>query len=188
MAEQQSKILATYPYRDEEGRLLYQCVRFEPKRFAFRRPLGGDQWGWNLDGVDKVLYHLPELLSQTDQPVIIVEGEKDVHTLETLGLVATTNPCGAGQWLSPFGRWLRGRRCVVLPDNDDAGQDHADHVVGNLISWGVRSIRLVRLPGLPDHGDVTDWLGRAACVGNPKIGRQSLIEAIRRESEWRATP
>lgn len=35
------QIVQTYDYQDEDGRVLYQSVRYEPKAFAQRRPLGG---------------------------------------------------------------------------------------------------------------------------------------------------
>src|SRR5690242_14583334 len=40
--------VATYDYRDRDGRLLYQVVRFEPKDFRQRRPNGAGGWVWNL--------------------------------------------------------------------------------------------------------------------------------------------
>ena len=57
------RIAATYDYRDANGELLYQVVRFEPKGFAQRRPNGKGRWVWNLRGVRRVLYRLPELLA-----------------------------------------------------------------------------------------------------------------------------
>jgi len=35
------RIVATYPYRDESGELLFQVVRYEPKKFKQRRPKPG---------------------------------------------------------------------------------------------------------------------------------------------------
>src|SRR5262245_18843335 len=90
------KIVARYPYHDETGDLLYQVVRYEPKTF---RPLKPDGT-WNLKGVRRVLYNLPALIEAVanEQPVIVVEGEKDVESLRRLNIVATTNPGGAGKW------------------------------------------------------------------------------------------
>jgi hypothetical protein len=174
-------IVATYDYRDANGKFLFQTVRFRPKRFAQRRPdpANKDRWIWDLAGVTREPYHLPELLSQPDQPVLIVEGEKDVHTLEGLGFVATTNPMGAGKWLHPFGRYFAGRRAVILPDHDHPGLLHAGQVAGNLMLWGSASIRVVLLPELLDGGDVSDWVdGRA----DP---RAALIEQVKAVPEWR---
>src|SRR5262249_7462098 len=93
------RIVATYDYTDEAGCLLYQVVRHEPKDFRQRRRDGKAGWAWNLNGVSRVLYRLPEVLNADPAATIwIVEGEKDVETLRAEGLVATTNPQGAGKW------------------------------------------------------------------------------------------
>ncbi|MDP6494877.1 MAG: hypothetical protein QGI09_05565, partial [Dehalococcoidia bacterium] len=93
------RISATYDYTDEDGTLLFQTVRYDPKDFAQRQPDGKGGWKWNLEGVRRVLYRLPELLgADPSEPVFIVEGEKDVDRLAGLGLVATTNPMGVKKW------------------------------------------------------------------------------------------
>src|SRR5262249_48951536 len=88
------RIAEAYDYRDENGNLLYQVVRMEPKEFRQRRPDGIGGWNWSLKGVRLVLYRLPELLKQmaecSDTVFFIGEGERDVHALESLGLPATT--------------------------------------------------------------------------------------------------
>src|SRR6516225_779255 len=50
-----------YDYRDENGALLFQVVRFAGKDFRQRRPDGKGGWLWNLNGVRRVPYRLPEL-------------------------------------------------------------------------------------------------------------------------------
>src|SRR6266581_4076355 len=74
-----NRIVAAYEYRDESGALLYQNVRFAPKTFRLRRPGDGGQWLWDLKGVRRVVYRLPELRDQ--RRVVLVEGEKDVDRL-----------------------------------------------------------------------------------------------------------
>src|SRR5258706_6825834 len=41
--------------------------------------------------------------------------------------------------------------------NDEKGESHAARVIENLAPVA-REIRVLRLPGLPDRGDVSDWL------------------------------
>src|SRR5262245_27884204 len=55
------RIAATYAYHDEEGEVLYEVVRFEPKSFAMRRSDGRGGWIWDMRGVRRVLYRLPSL-------------------------------------------------------------------------------------------------------------------------------
>jgi len=90
------RLVAKYSYRDQDGVLLSQVLRFEPRRFSQRRPDGDGGWISNLDGVARVLYRYPELLAANpDRWVYVVEGEKDVESLAKAGLLATTNPGGA---------------------------------------------------------------------------------------------
>jgi hypothetical protein len=104
------QIVAEYDYRGEQGELLFQVVRFEPKDFRQRRPDGHGGWIWGLGNVRRVLYRLPELLkAPSEQPVFVVEGEKDVDALIAMGLSATTCPMGAGKWLPEYSESLRGR-------------------------------------------------------------------------------
>lgn len=162
--KQPAKIDALYDYVDEQGRLLFQSVRYVPKRFSQRRPDGHGGWVWSLDGTRRVIYRLPELLATPpDVTVYVCEGEKDVDCLRLLGLVATTNPQGAGKWRSEYAAWFKGRQVVVLPDNDDAGRQHAQEVA-RLLNPVAAWVRVVDLPNLATKGDVTDWLGKGHTV------------------------
>lgn len=157
-----SEIAAEYSYTDEEGRLLYQCVRMVPKSFKQRRPDGAGGWVWNLEGVNRVLYRLPELLASTGA-VYVVEGEKDADRLRERGLTATTNVGGAGKWRPQYSEVLRGRHVVVLPDNDDAGDKHGA-VVAQSLQGFASSVKVLRLTGLDKKGDVSDWLNEGGTV------------------------
>lgn len=119
------QIVATYNYTDEQGALLYQVCRTEPKGFFQRRPDGRGGWINNTDGVRRVLFGLPEIHGQ--KVVYVVEGEKDVLALRKLGLVATTNAGGAGKWREDYTRQLHAagvESVVILPDNDVPGHQH----------------------------------------------------------------
>jgi energy-coupling factor transporter ATP-binding protein EcfA2 len=153
------RIIAIYPYVDEQGKLLYQAIRTEPKGFFQRIPNGSGGWEYKLNGVRRVPYRLPGLLASAGQPVYIPEGEKDVETLVTLGLTATCNVGGAGKWLDPYADFLAGRMVTILPDNDEPGRKHALQVARSLVGKA-KEIRIVQLPDLPAKGDVTDWINR----------------------------
>jgi putative DNA primase/helicase len=171
------RIVATYDYRDERGVLLYQSVRFEPKDFRQRQP-NGNGWTWNLRGVRRVLYRLPELLAAPpDCAVFVVEGEKDVESLRGLECVATTNAMGAGKWIPQYSESLRGRHVIILPDNDQPGRDHARQVA-RMLGGVAASVKVVELPGLPEKGDVSDWLA----AGGNKV---QLLELAQDTDPWR---
>lgn len=172
-AEEGPRIVATYDYRDEDGRLLYQAVRYEPKDFRQRRPDGQGGWVYRLDGVRRVLYRLPELVaSDRDRPVFVVEGEKDADRLASLGCVATTNPMGAGKWRPEYGEFFDARHVVILADNDEAGRTHAT-AVARALHARAASLKVVALPGLPEKGDVSAWLD---LPGNDLV---RLLEIVR---------
>jgi hypothetical protein len=149
------KIKATYDYCDEEGRLLYQVVRYEPKGFRQRRPDGKGDWIWDLNGVRRVLYRLPELLKADTPRVWVVEGERDVETLVSLGYVATTSG-GAGSWRPEFAEFFRGLNVVIVPDKDEAGKRYGDQVAHDL--FGVAES--VQVFDLPYGKDVSEFIQR----------------------------
>jgi len=152
------RIVAIYDYRDERGDLLYQSVRYDPKDFRFRVPKGDGDWTWKLNGLTRVLYRLQELLAaDPSEPILIVEGEKDVDHLRAIGFVSTTNAGGAGKWRNEYSESLRGRQVVILPDNDDPGRRHALGVAQALHGIAA-SIKILDLPTLPPKGDVSDWI------------------------------
>jgi putative DNA primase/helicase len=149
--------VAAYPYHGPDGTLRFEVVRYRPKEFRIRRPTGLGRWAWNLDGVEPVLYRLPDLLAAHGQPHFIVEGEKDAETLLSLGLSATTNPMGAGRWRPSYSACLQGERVIVVRDNDEPGHEHGLRVARSLNGIAAE-VRILDLPDLPLHGDVTDWL------------------------------
>ena len=62
-----------------------------------------------------------------------------------------------GDWSEDCIKALEGRDAFILEDNDKAGVEKAETAVAAL--HGVaRSVRIVRLPDLPEKGDVSDWL------------------------------
>jgi hypothetical protein len=148
---------AVYDYIDDQGEVRYQVRRFEPKTFRQCRPDGKGGWLFNMDGVEALPYNLHHIITNPDAPVFIVEGEKAAQRLTKLGLVATTSHGGAKKWQPVLNQYFAGRNVVVLADNDDAGREHADIVIGNLFGVAGR-VKRVELDGLPAKGDVVDWL------------------------------
>lgn len=170
-----------YPYRDEDGGLLFEVVRRPGKRFSQRRPdpnvPGG--WVWNLEGVRRVPYRLPGLLAATTRTVFVVEGEKAVEAMVSAGLVATTNPGGAGKWRDDYAQYFSmAKRVVVLADDDEVGRTHADGVLRSLKTAGLADVRLVELyPKGETHRDIADWLAEHP---DPEGARTRLRELVER--------
>jgi 5S rRNA maturation endonuclease (ribonuclease M5) len=169
-------IVEEYDYRDEQGMLLYQVVRYSPKGFSQRKP-DGSGWVYKLNGVRRVLYRLSKLLTaDKSAPVFIVEGEKDADRLISLGLIATTNAGGAGKWRDDYSQYLRGRHAVIISDNDASGRKHAAKVA-RAIHGEAASIKVVELPGLAEKDDVSDWLD----AGHDSNDLNAIVE---RTKEW----
>jgi hypothetical protein len=174
------RIVAQYGYRDETSELPFQVLRYDPKDFRQRRPKPGGGWDWTVKGVRVVPYRLPELLAEPARPVVVVEGEKDADNLTCAGVLATCNAGGAGKWTADHAEFLRGRRVIILPDNDDAGRNHARQVAQSLHGIA-ESVRVVELPGLPAKGDASDWLA----AGGTKAELKRLADDA---PEWTLTP
>ncbi|HLK60942.1 MAG TPA: hypothetical protein VKU00_30540, partial [Chthonomonadaceae bacterium] len=168
------KIVETYDYTDEDGNRLYQVVRYDPKDFRQRRPDGKGGWQWSMNGSRRVLYRLPELLEDLEagRPVALPEGERDVDAARALGVPATCNCGGAGQWRPEYSEMLQGADVIIMPDNDQAGWKHCLKV-GTSLQGRARSVRVLELPGLPDKGDVSDWIKQ----GGTKEEMLRLMEA-----------
>lgn len=147
----------------------------------YRRGADGDWYvvrGKQQDGDDelpevrRVLYRLPAVLAAAE--VYLVEGEKDVHTIERLGFVGTTNAGGAAQkWLPEYTAALAGRRVIIIPDNDQPGLKRAEQIEREL--RGHCSVLFVRLPD--GAKDITDWVD----AGHGREDLEHLVAAARRE-------
>jgi len=168
------RIIKTYPYVDEQGNLLYEVCRFEPKDFRQRRPDGNGGWTWKLAGVRRVLYRLPAI--PKTKGIFVTEGEKDVDNLERIGLPATTNAGGAGKWRPEYAKAFGSDQVVViLPDNDEPGRKHAN-LVAKSLHGKVAAVKIIELPDLLPKGDVSDWLaGRDPATA--KVELKQLVAA-----------
>jgi 5S rRNA maturation endonuclease (ribonuclease M5) len=166
-----------YPYVDEDGTLLYQVLRIpteKGKDFRQRQPNSEKKsgWQWNLDGVRRVLYHLPEVLAAKAEGrvIYVVEGEKDVETLRARGEVATTSPMGAGngKWLPEFSDMIRASNVINIADADVPGRNHAATVREQLIEHGCIVAIKEAMNGCKD---VTDHFNRGGTM-------EMLIETV----------
>lgn len=152
--EQKDPVVKRYVYVDEQNQPLFRVCRTQAKNFFQERHEKG-KWILGLNGMRRVLYRLPDVLKATT--VNIVEGEKDADRLALLGLTGTTNPGGAGKWDDSYNHPLRGKDIIVIPDNDQPGQEHALTVACSVLPTA-KSLKVVMLPDLPTKGDISDYL------------------------------
>lgn len=169
-------IVATYTYLDEKGATLFEVCRHEPgedgktKTFRQRVPIPGG-YSYSVKDVRRVLYRLPALLPATE--VWICEGEKDVHALEQLGLVATTNAGGAkSPWLAEYTAALKGKDIVIVPDNDDPGRARGE-IIAKALAGSAERVTTIILPNTCK--DVTDYIE----AGNSAHDLRIMVEEAR---------
>ena len=158
----------TYQYRDATGREVYQVVRMRPKSFRQRHPSSSGEWVWNMDGVERVLFRLPEILKSPE--VWVCEGEKDAENLSALGFCGTCNVGGAGKWLDAYTEHLAGKDVCICGDTDAAGEKHVE-LVFDSIAGKAKSVRLVKLPKTVK--DVSDYF---ATFKTPEEAAKALTE------------
>jgi len=155
-ANQKKRIVRTYDYVDQEGQLLFQTVRYEPKDFRQRRPDGNGEWIWNLKDTRLILFKLREV--RAAQNVLVVEGEKDVETAYTLGLpegwAATCNPMGANKWEPQYSEALQNKKIVICPDRDEPGKRHGERIAQQLQGIAKEICWL----DLPSDKDLSEWV------------------------------
>ena len=153
------KAIAEYYYDDENGEAYHRIDRIEVegrKRHKFsqyhwaKSKKGKQYWKKNAPKGPKIPYQLQRLTkADPEELIIITEGEKDAdNAIDKLGLVATTNPNGAGKWLDYFKDHFKGKkRVAIIEDNDEPGRRHVQDVARNL-NGTVPDIRIVSLPDL----------------------------------------
>jgi hypothetical protein len=173
-------VVAEFYYHDENGRIVFAVEREEyrnadgtfvlkngkhQKTFVQKRPGPGGDWVYNLDGVPVIPYHLPELQEAiaAGHSIVIVEGEAKAELLRSWNVPATTNAGGAKKWRAEHSEFLRGADVVIIPDNDQAGREHAG-TVGASLHDVAASVRVLELPDLPPKGDVIDWAAGGGTV------------------------
>lgn len=154
--------LGRWDYPDASGTVVLQVRKFElvytksgervvdqhgheKKTFLQYSPDGRGNWkASSIDAAQRVLYNLPAVLRADE--VWLCEGEKDADAAIALGLVATTIPGGSkAKWSDNFTAALKGRRVVICPDTDTAGQDHGARCAHELRD-AAASLRICRLP------------------------------------------
>ena len=119
---------------------------------------------WTMKDTLRVPYHLPELRKaiQANKPILLVEGEKDVHSAEKLGFAATTIPGGAKsnggeKVIDECAEWFKDADLLLCPDNDESGKPWMQ-TIGKRLQARTERIRWLKLPGMGHKEDLSDWI------------------------------
>jgi Protein of unknown function (DUF3631) len=183
---------AVFDYKDADGNVLYQNVRFPlvapdgspvmsskgkpDKQFCLRCPNGKGGWVGDIGDVAQVPYRLPDLKKALmhGETVFVPEGEAKADHLWAWSIP------DIARGTKDYAELFRGADVVLMPDNDDDGYAHID-MVGAALSGIAKRIRVLRLPDLPDQGDVVDWI---AAGGSAK----RLRELAEQAPDWIPSP
>jgi len=179
-----------YVYTDETGKVLYKSCRYVKedgkKTFIIKTPDPEAKYGWSFGlskkNIERVPFRLPRVVraAKEGKTIVIVEGEKDVLTVEEVaGCAATCNVAGAMKWGYRFpedwGKWFKGAGgIIIIADNDpktkkvekhvkgETVEDEIAHWTGQRHAWDVRrrlleagfegKIKLMVMPGVPVEG------------------------------------
>lgn len=170
-------IEAIYNYTDENGKILYRNFRFLDKNFRWCRIDKSGNKVWNLDGVRRVPYKLPELVNlPAHYDFVMTEGEKDADRLKDINLIATNHK----NWKTEFNYILKNKNVVIFQDHDKTGVSLAEKAA-KMIYRDAAKIKIVDCyandPLPVRHGkDVTDFLETHS--------KEELLQLIRDTPNW----
>ena len=156
---------AAWFYRDQGGGPQGIVARFDNDNgkqvVPFFKPVAGGKF--KAGGPQApVLFGLERL--NGCKAAVVVEGEKAAAALHSLDLLAVSAQGGAGKAASGAWNALLGLPGVVFcPDNDLPGMKYCQDAAAALAALATPNsplpdLRLLRLPDLPEKGDVCDWL------------------------------
>jgi len=175
------KVEAQYLYTDPDtGRIDLIVLRWlgqDGKKQFLQASKNGSGYYLGAEKGPKPLYNRTRV--RQSQEVVVVEGEKCVHVLHAIGIVATTSPGGAkapdkADW-SP----LAGKRVYLWPDNDENGLAYT-RTIGKLLERLEPAPEVYRIePGMLELGDKEDVVDYLATLDlQDKAGQSAAVRAV----------
>ena len=181
------KEVERYRYELHDGTPMFVVIRQEAfdaggkkhKKFLQAKVApSGEVQSWKMKDTLRLPYHLPELRKaiQTNKPILLVEGEKDVHSAENLGFAATTVPGGAKssggeKVIDECAEWFKAADLLLCPDNDESGKPWMQ-MIGRQLRAKAERIRWLDLPGMGHKEDLSDWIEK----GGNSAKLQGLVD------------
>ncbi|WP_265041148.1 MULTISPECIES: AAA family ATPase [unclassified Wolbachia] len=155
---------AYWDYYDEKGQALVRVYRYDDngKRYL---PFDIKRSDFGTPEI-RPLYNIPGILKS--DKVILVEGEKCAEALIKQGITATTAMSGANALIEKTD-WtpLKGKNIIIWPDNDEPGKKYAENATTKLISLGIASLSMIKIPeNKPKGWDAADYLQESINVSD----------------------
>jgi hypothetical protein len=168
-----------WPYYDDHGVHVGSVIRWNKPHGKEIRPIRRQDGQWRIGGMQALrpLYRLPEL--KAVDLVVVAEGEKAADAAVALGFSATTSAHGSQSANQTDWSPLAGKRVIILPDNDSAGDRYAKDVTAILTRLEpTPTIKVVSLPHLPAGGDIADLVEAVGIAGHSDLRNRinALIE------------
>ena len=152
-------VVAIYEYPSLDGVVRFVVVRIQLPDAKTFRPLHERDGRWHIGDPERLLplFHLPKI--RTAPLILVVEGEACVLAAEAHGILATTSAHGAESAANTDWNHVANKIVTIWPDHDAAGERYAADVAHILrtINPDVK-IKAIRVPGLPEGGDIVDWI------------------------------
>jgi 5S rRNA maturation endonuclease (ribonuclease M5) len=167
---------ALWTYHDAKGEPVGVVARWYKPSGKDIRPVARHGDGWRISAMPdpRPLYGLHALAAA--RRVLVVEGEKAAEAARAMGFTTTTSAGGSAAASKTDWRPLAGKEVWILPDNDAPGRKFADTVAGILAKQGA-VVKIIDLTGLPEHGDIVDWIDAHGDAAEPEAMRAE-IEAL----------
>jgi len=149
-----------FQYMDEKGSsVVRRVIRVDlpdgTKRI-FQKFLNKGVWKTTNNNVPTAPFRYFESSLDTKEQILLVEGENCVLALEKMGYDSTTTGSSTS-WKSHHPSFFKGKKVIILPDNDQAGEKYAQIIKKDLKNVA-KSVDILRLPELPQSGDIVDWI------------------------------
>ena len=155
------RLATTYDYPGNAKVLRFEGIDADGKPEKTCRPihLNGDGWKMGWPAKERKPLYFGDVVDPS-KPVYDVEGEKAANAASGIGLNVVTSSHGSNS--ASKTDWSTIAACndlIILRDNNDAGLKYAEDVaqIHHAQNPSAR-IRIVLLPGLPDGGDIADFI------------------------------
>lgn len=174
------RLAAAYAYTSPaDGRVELLVIRTRDKGFfQFHQDAPGGEVISGAPPKPWPVYNRTRLIYAS--AVVVVEGEKDVHTLHEYGAIGTCSPGGAKNAANADWTPLAGKDVVLWPDFDEAGAQYAATVRAILETLTPPPSISIIDPALLSLGpkeDVSDFMAQFASE-SPEVRRGLLHEAL----------
>jgi hypothetical protein len=186
LERQHGKRSATWTYHDAHDEPVGLVVRWDKPDGKDIRPVARHADGWRIGAMPepRPLYGLPQLAQA--QRIIVTEGEKAADAARSIGFVATTSAGGSQAAAKTDWRPLAGKEVWILPDGDAPGRKYAGTVAGILAKLTpAPAVKIIELPGLPDGGDIVEWIAAHGNAAKPEELRAEIEALAQTVEPWR---